>query len=69
MKKSISLFTTLLLSVSLFISCNSEDEDFVVIDQCEDLERMTECRDCCVTNGYDHGSPSSHADACECWVE
>lgn len=63
-------FTTLvtLVSIAFFASCDSE-ADFVVIEECEDIETMQECRDCCVQNGYDHGSPSQHVGACECWIE
>ncbi len=64
----IFIFLFVVLSTLFFIACDSE-ADFVIIPECEDLERMQECRDCCVQNGYDHGSPSQHAGACECWIE
>lgn len=66
MRFFISLLT--LCFITFISACDSESE-FVVIEECEDIETMQECRDCCVQNGYDHGSPSQHAGACECWIE
>ncbi len=66
-----SLCSIILLTVTAFftLSCSSEDDKFVIIDQCKDIERMAECRQCCEAEGFYHGSPSNHTNACECWNE